>query len=114
MQLQRGCAVIDSVAYHGANHAKIVDAGADIRKQVAHCNPALPILLVRPLRFQQAADAVFSKGESALEWDRLAIVFLKARLGVERVDAGGSAVHVKEDDALGLRREVRRFWREQI
>ena len=42
------------------------------------------------------------------------MVLLKRRLGVERVDLAGSAVHEQEDHVLGPRREMGRLGRHQI
>ena len=40
--------------------------------------------------------------------------FVERRLGVERIDLAGRAVHEQEDGVLGLGREVRRLGREQV
>ena len=45
---------------------------------------------------------------------RLAVVLVEQRLGVERIDLRRPAVHEQVDDVLRLRREVRRLRRERI
>src|SRR5205807_8775599 len=75
---------------------------------------ALAILLEGPLRFEQTADGILAEGQTALEGYWLAVVLHEARLGIEGIEAGGSAMHEQENDALGLGCEVRNFRREQI
>ena len=48
VELQHGGAVIDAVADHGADHAKIVGAGGDVREQIADRDAALPVLFEVP------------------------------------------------------------------
>jgi hypothetical protein len=70
--------------------------------------PLWPPGLEVPLRLHQRPGGVVVERQRPLDRQRLAVVRVEARLGVERVDARRAAVHEQEDHALGLRREVRR------
>ena len=100
VELQQRGAVIDAIADHRADHAKVVHARGDIRKQRADRNAALAVLLERPWRLHQAADIVLAERQAALERHRLAVILVQARLWIERVDARRPAVHEQEDDAF--------------
>ena len=91
---------------HRADHCDVVDATADVRKEVADFNAAVTVLPELPRRCQQVA------GPSKLElrfgerqW--LAIHLCEFRLRVERVNMRHPAVHEQEDDPLRSGGEVR-------
>ena len=85
-----------------------------MRKQVADRESALSVLLKRPQGLHQPAYGGFAERQPAPERDWLAVVAFQPGLGIECVYAGWSSVHQEEDDALRLRREMRRFGRQEI
>ncbi len=77
-----------------------------VGEQVADRNAALPVLAKSPGTFEHVAVVVELRRLDA-EARRLTVLAIEARLGVERVDLARAAVHVQEDDAACLRREMR-------
>ncbi len=96
--------VIRDVGDHRADHADLVGALADMRKQFAELRPALPIFLEAERRLHQ--DAGLALGHDLFARHRLPVVLVEHRLRVERVDLRHSAVHEQKDDLLGARLEV--------
>ena len=85
----------------------IVGVVADVREQVADQQSRFAARLELPRAGEQVAglgelDSRFLAGV----W--LAIVLLERGLVIKRIDLRRPAVHEQEDDALGLRLEVRR------
>ena len=64
--LQQRRAVVNAFANHRTHHAKIVDAFADIRKQVRDRDAALAAVLKRPRRLHQRTGRRIGKSEGAL------------------------------------------------
>ena len=114
MQLQQRAAVIHGIADHRSNHAKLIDAGRDVRKELAHFDAAPAMLFEFPRRLHQPADVSLREGERSLERKRLAVIPNQPRLGVERIDARWAAVHEEKDHALGLWLEMGSLRSERI
>ena len=104
--------MVGPVRIHGTDHAAIVDAGADFRKDIADLNAALAVLLEAEGRFQQVAGLAL--GLQIAGGHGLAVVLIEHRLGVEGIHLRGAAVQKKEDDAFRFGREVGRFGGERI
>src|SRR6266851_9435129 len=100
MKLQDSATMGHTVADHGSYDAELVGMPRDIGEKFAHRQSALAVMAKLPGRLEQAARVAFGKGERALEGERLAVVAREQRLGIERVEVGGSAVHEHEDDPL--------------
>ena len=83
-----------------------------MRKQVADRNARLPVMLELP-RAGQCVAAAVELGGLHLQPERFAVFLLQARLGVEGIHARRAAVHVEENDALGLGLEVRLLGRQR-
>src|SRR5262249_61487232 len=67
---------------------------------------ALAVLLELPRRLEERAG--LGEGDArAGAGKRLAVITIEKRLRVKRVDRARAALHEQEDDALGLRLEVR-------
>ena len=90
--------VVRDVGVHGADEADVVGAAADVRKQLAHLHAALAVLLERERRLEQAPGLPFGRDVPAGQ--RLPVVLVEHRLGVEAVDLRQAAVHEQEDDVL--------------
>jgi hypothetical protein len=101
--------MIDSIAHHGSDDAEIVRTPCDVRKELTYGYAALPMLPECPRRLHEAANIVFAEGQSALERYGLAVILVQPRLRVERVDAGRSTVHEKENDTLDAGSDVGMF-----
>ena len=72
---------------------------ADVREQLADLHAALAVLLERERRSHQRAGLALGGDRAAGQ--RLAVVLVEHRLGIEAVDLRQAAVHEQEDDALG-------------
>ena len=98
--------MLGEVRDHRPDDRQVVDALADLRKQVADRDAALAVMAEFPRAAQHVADVVELR-RVRLDLDRLPVLAVEPRLGVERVDLRRSAVHEQEDDARGLGRKVR-------
>ena len=83
-----------------------------VREQLADLDAALAVLLELERRGERGAGLAL--GRQVRHRQGLAGVFVQRRLGVERIDVGGPAVHEQVDDALGLRRKMRQPRRQRI
>ena len=72
-----------------------------VREQAAHRDASLTVVLKIPRAAQRVAAAVELRGLH-LETERFAVFLLQAWLGIKGVDTRRAAVHVEENDALGL------------
>ena len=98
---------------HQGPDAQTVDPSREMGKQLAHFETALPVLVELPRGGEQVARG----GELELrlgEGHGLAVHGGELRLGVERINVRHAAVHEQKDDALRLRREVRRARRKRV
>src|SRR5260370_3261846 len=98
--------MVGAVGVHGADHGDIVDALAEVRKNLADLDAALSEFLELERRLQQVAGLTLG-----LEIGRghgLAVVLGEHRLGVEGVHLAGASVEEPKDDALGFASAVPR------
>src|SRR5260370_37812897 len=97
--------MMGGVGVQGADHADIVDAPAEVRKNLADLDAAPSEFLELEGRLQQVAGLTLG-----LEIGRghgLAVVLGEHGLGIEWVHLAGAAVKVQEYDALGVGSEER-------
>src|SRR6478609_7618758 len=71
------------------------------------------MLLKLPWRAERIAIVVELR-ELHLHAERLAMLLIQSRLGIERIDLARPAVHVQKDYVLGPRLKMRRLRRERI
>ena len=125
VHLERGRRVAIAVRHHRADHAKVVDRGRGVGQELAHLDPAPPVLA----ELERGAQEISGMGDLAverlLERQRLPLFRPKARLGIEEVDVRRTSVHEQQDHPLrrrgpvadprreGIRRE-RVFLRERV
>jgi hypothetical protein len=98
--------MIGHLGLYRPDHANVVDAFADLGKNVADFDSALPVLLKSERGAHQVPGLGFGHERSA--GHRLAIVLGQHRLGIERIHLGDSAVHEQEDHVFCLGGEVSR------
>ena len=91
--------MIRDVGMHRANNTDIIDAGSDMRKEVADLDPGFAVLPELKRRHQQAACLSF-RLEFRVGWT-LPIVLFECRLWVERVHLGGTTIHKQMNDMFG-------------
>ena len=99
--------VIRHIRVHRANHRDVVDVLGDVRKQFAHLDAALAVLLELERRLKRRAGVAL--GLQIVHRQRLAVQFGQRRLRIERIHVRRSAIREDVNDALGLGRKVRRF-----
>ena len=94
----------------------LVDHFRGVGHDLCHPSSRLAMLLELEDRAEQLRDSL-EKGEplplDQVLGDRLAVIFRQLRFVVEEFELRGRAGHQQENDALGLRREVRvarRHW----
>ena len=92
---------------HRPDHRDVVHPVADVREQVADRRAARAAGPELPRRGEGLA-VVVELGRLRLHLERLAVLPLQPRLGIEGIHLRGPALHEQEDDAPGLRRVVRR------
>ena len=99
--------VVGHVGVHRADHADVVDHAAAV-----WANSSLTSMPLWPYFWNGTASAAPRRScARCAGWarQRLAVVLVEQRLGVERVDVRRPAVHEQVDDPLGLAGEVRRL-----
>ena len=101
---QAGRLVIRDIGVDRADPADVVGDFAEVRPEFADVHAALPVLLELERRLHQFAGAAF--GLDGAAGQRLAVVLLEHRLGIEAIDGGAAAVHEQEDDALDALRVI--------
>ncbi len=99
-----------AIGVAGSDQRDVVGVGVQVRHEVRHVHPRLPILA--PLAVAAQAKRV---GLEELAVDlaearrqRLRVEPVQERLGVEQVHLAGAAGHEQENAALGLGRQVAR------
>ena len=107
VHLEHGRAVDRRVGRHRVQEGDVVDAGGQVREQVADVLAGLAVLLELPLRPDDPALVLLAASAERLDGDRLAVELVELGLVVEGVDLAGTAVHEEEDDALGPGRQHR-------
>ena len=108
-----GGRVLGEVRDHRPDDRQVVDALADMRKQVADRDAALAVVPEFPGAAEHVADIVELR-RMGLDLDRLPVLAVETRLGIKRVHLRWPAVHEQEDHARRLGREVRRLGRERV
>ena len=100
MQEIIGIRVLGKLARHRADHGEFICDPADVRKQVADGDSALPVGLELPGARQHLAYVVELRGVDLKQAAGiLAGVPLEPGLGIEGVDLRHAPVHVEEDHA---------------
>ena len=108
MHPERAFVVVGEIpATSDPDDAQLIDDFADVRKQIAHRNPRLPARAERPVRLFEVAPELAKSALPVIDGDRLAVIGAQLRLGIEGVNMGDAAGHVKEDDAFRAGGEVR-------
>ncbi len=97
--------MIRDVRVDGADEADVVGARADVREQFAHVHSALAVLLERERRAQQRTGLAF--GGDAAAGQRLPVILVEHRLGIEAVHLRQPAVHEQEDDVFRFGRVMK-------
>ena len=97
---------------HRANHADVIDAFGHARKQLAHFNAALAVLL--ELERRRKCRAGFALSGKIAGGQGFVRVFFQRRLRVKRIDVRRPAVEENVDDPFGPRGKQRRFRRQRI
>ena len=105
--------VLGKLARHRAHDREVVHALRDVREELAHRRAALPVLLKFPRRAERRAVVVELR-RLHFHPERLAVLGGQPRLRVEGIHLRRPAVHVEKNDALRLRRKMRRSRHERI
>ena len=102
MQFEDRGAVRDIRPVKRADNAKVINMLSDVWKQIAHRGATFAVLAELPRGPQQVARAV--KLDPALgKRERLTVLSIEARFGVEGVHMRRSAQHEQKDHPLGAR-----------
>src|SRR5258708_1502341 len=88
------------------NERKVVDYGRDLRENLRHPLPALPILLEGPRAFHERAWIALPDHNLTLAGQRLAMVLFQHRLVIEGVNLTHAAGHKQRNNGLRLRLEM--------
>lgn len=108
--------VFGKLGGHRFDEGEVVGDLGNMGEEVADPGSRLAVLFELPGRLHDLADVVklgglkFADGFSGI----LPVVFFEGRFVVEGVDLRRAAIHVKEDDVLGLRSVVRLLLRKGI
>lgn len=108
--------VLGKLGSHRFDEGEVVGNLGDMREKVAHPGTGFAVLLEGPGGLHDLADVVelgrleFADGLARV----LSVVFFQEGFVVEGVDVGRSAIHVEEDDVLGLGSVVGLLWGERI
>ena len=78
---------------HRMKERDIVDAGRQMRKQVADPLPALAILMEIPARLDDSPLILMPAATECFDFDRLIVASFHRGLVVECIDVTGAAVH---------------------
>ena len=78
-----------------------------MREKAADLQPALPIAPKCERRLHQVADGPAVGADGGVALVRGAVQPRERRLGIERIDLAGGAVHEQEDRVLGTSRQMR-------
>ena len=110
--LQERRAMVDAFAHQRLDDAKVIDAGSNMREEIADRNAALAARTELPRRLHQRPRCFIRKRQRALDRQRFTVIADEPFFKVERVDAGRPAVHKEKNDFLRPRRKMR-FTREK-
>jgi len=89
------------VCLHGTDHRDVVDALADVGKNLTDFDPALTVALELERRPENGTGPAFGYQVHA-PGKFLAVVFVEARFVVEGIDVGRTAVQEQVNHAFGL------------
>ncbi len=93
------------VGVHRVDDADVIDALAELRKNLADFDAAFAELLELERRLHQGAGLTFGLEVSA--GIGFAVILGQFRFVVEAIDLGAPAIQEQVDNMLGLRREMR-------
>ena len=105
-----------AVGIKTAHETKVVDTLREMREQRGDFASALPVLLEFPRTLQQRRIALgeLADDRAVARRQRLPVVLLERRLGIERVHLARRSHHEKEDHRFGFRRQLLRLRRKRI
>src|SRR5262245_12839678 len=103
--------MVELIGLHGADEAKLVGAGADVRQQIGHLHAA-PAITHERARAGAELGATIDEGKTDMFEHRvgqaLPVVFPQAWLRIEEVELRWGAVLEDENATLRARCEMRR------
>src|SRR5687767_3928649 len=99
-----------AIGIHGPNDADVIDSFSQVRKNIAHLNSALAILLKTERRLHQIAGTTFCLRIPSRRW--FAVILVEHWLWIKGVNVRRPAGQEQVNDMLCLRREMR-SWRQQ-
>ena len=106
MHAECGFVVVRVVRLHRPQHADVVDARANVRKQFADFDARATVWGELPLRLFEIAGEVAELALPVIDGDRVAVIGEQPRLGIERLDVRHAAGHVEKDDRAGTGGEM--------
>jgi hypothetical protein len=102
------------ITFQRSDQAQIVNAIADVGKQVTDHRPRLTAWSKYPVWFLQETFEFADLTLPVVDGNLFPVIRDKLRLVVKRIDVRHSTSHVQEDDAFGFRLEVRLLGRQRI
>src|SRR5262249_37912474 len=108
---ERGRAVGYAFGVHALQEADVVDMPGDVREEVGHPFARLPVSPKAPEVLHDAMlndRTIAGKRAGVAKGHHPPIIAREPRLVVERIDLTRATLHEDENDALGLRRMMRR------
>ena len=105
--------MVGDVGLHGADHRDVVNALADVGKNLADFDPALAVALELEGRPHHRAGAALGDQMHAVG-KFLAVVFVESRFRIKRIDVGWAAVEEEVNHPLGLAGEMRLLRQQRI
>ena len=116
VHLKQPGAVREAVGVGAADDRDVIDFACYVGIEVGDLDARLAVLLERPCRAEQSAEAAAAHREQRVGIEvrhRLAVPPVQLGLGVERIDLTDPAIHEQENAALGPGLEVGLFGRER-
>ena len=87
---------------HGADHAKLISMGTEVRVNIANRQAALAMVLELKSGLGKIADGAAVGAYFCRACVFFAMPFGKGRLGIEGVHLAGATIHEEEDAVLSL------------
>ena len=106
--LKRRWRVISRVGDHRANHRQLIGDTGNVREEVRNPDAALAALLELPVVLPNEADLSEERLGLLGRRERLAVILLKQRLVVKRIEVTHPTAQEDMNYALALRRKMRR------
>ena len=94
------------ISSHAVNKRNVINALAQIRKQVGHIFSALTILFEFPTGLNDTTFVFVTTTPKRFHVDRLAVHPIHLWLVVESIDVAGTAIHKQKDDGFCFGREM--------